>query len=239
MRPQLEVFGDARRLAARAAELFEGQISFARRERGRVSIALSRPTPPEVFERIGRARIPRRDVHVLQVDERKAAKDSDERNLKLVKRELSSWLATAELHAMPVDGALARGAAAYEQTLVELCGRRPVIDLVHLGLGPDGHTASLLPGDPVLDVRDRCVAVTKRHKGHQRMTLTYPVLDRARLVVFIVTGEEKRDALARVLRGDRAMPAARLGASNVVILADRAAAAGVSGAGSGPRAASR
>ncbi len=224
MNPRLEVFADLRRLSERAAEVFEGQISFASRERGRVSVALSRPTPREVFERIARIRIPRHDVDVFQVDERKTAKDSDERNLKLLKREVSPWLSAAELHEMPVDGTLSRGASAYEKTLADICGRRPVIDLVHLGLGPDGHTASLLPGDDVLDVRDRFVATTKKHGGYQRMTLTYPVLDRARLVVFIVTGEEKAEALARVLRGDGAMPAARLRSPNVLVLADRAAA---------------
>jgi 6-phosphogluconolactonase len=226
VKPRLEVFADLRRLADRAAEVFEGQIAYASRERGRASVAVSRPTPHEVFERIGRTRIPRRDVDIFQVDERKAEKDSDDRNLKHVKRELSSWLETATLHAMPVDGVLSRGATAYERELIDVCGRRPMIDLVHLGLGPDGHTASLVPGDPVLDVRDRHVAVTKPHKRHRRMTLTYPVLDRARLVVFVVTGEGKAEALARVLRGDKNMPAARLAASNVVILADRPAASG-------------
>jgi 6-phosphogluconolactonase len=224
VKPQLEVFADPRRLAERAAEVFEGQISYASRERGRVSIALSRPTPSEVFACIGDARLPRRDVDVFQVDERKVEKESTERNLKLVKHELTRWMGAVQLHPMPVDGALSRGADAYEKELIDVCGRRPVIDLVHLGLGPDGHTASLVGGDPVLDVRDRFVAATKKHKGHRRMTLTYPVLDAARLVVFVVTGEEKADALARVLRGDRSMPAARLRSSNVLILADRQAA---------------
>ena len=224
MNPRLEVFADLRRLADRAAEVFEGQMSFASRERGRVSVALSRPTPSEVFARIADVRLPRRDVDIFQVDERKVEKENTERNLKLLKHELEPWMNTAELHAMPVDGTLSRGADAYEETLIDVCGRRPVIDLVHLGLGPDGHTASLVPGDPVLDVRDRFVAGTKMHKGHLRMTLTYPVLNAARLVVFVVTGEEKADALARVLRGDREMPAARLQAPNVLILADRAAA---------------
>ena len=224
MRPRLEVFRDLERLAERAAEVREGLMSYASRERGRVSVALSRPTPREVFERIGRVRLPRRDVRLFQVDEREVKEDSDDRNLHLIKRELAAWVDASELHAMPVEGDLGKGAELYEEELAAACGHRPVIDLVHLGLGPDGHTASLLPGDPVLDVTDSSVATTERHKGYRRMTLTYPVLDRARLVVFVVTGEEKAEALSRVLRGDREMPAARLQASNVLILADVAAA---------------
>jgi 6-phosphogluconolactonase len=99
-----------------------------------------------------------------------------------------------------------------------------VLDLVHLGLGPDGHTASLVPGDPVLAVTDRAVALAGPYQGHRRMTLTFPVLDRARRILWLATGAEKKPMLARLRAGDRSIPAGRVSSERALLLTDRAAA---------------
>ncbi len=128
---------------------------------------------------------------------------------------------------MPVESAdLDEAAARYAQTLVDIAGSPPVLDLVHLGLGPDGHTASLVPGDPVLDVTDADVALTGLYQGRRRMTLTYPALNRARRVLWLITGEDKAAMLVRLRRGDPAIPAGRVRQDHAVVLADRAARSG-------------
>ena len=126
---------------------------------------------------------------------------------------------------MPVESPdLAVAAARYAQTLGEIAGQPPVLDLVHLGLGPDGHTASLVPGDLVLDVTDADVTLTGVYQGRRRMTLTYPVLNRARRVLWVVTGGEKAGMLGRLSAGDPSIPAGRVRQDRALLLADRAAA---------------
>jgi 6-phosphogluconolactonase/glucosamine-6-phosphate isomerase/deaminase len=126
---------------------------------------------------------------------------------------------------MPVESTdLEAAAKQYAETLAKIAGSPPVLDLVHLGLGPDGHTASLVPGDPVLQVNDAQVAATGVYQGRRRLTLTYPVLNRARRVLWLVTGAEKVEMLARLRAADPSIPAGRVNQERALILADRAAA---------------
>jgi 6-phosphogluconolactonase len=168
-------------------------------------------------------------VQLFQVDERIAPPGDPDRNLTHIAESLLAHapLPPAQVHALPVEAADPAAAARdYGALLRALCGTPPVLDLVHLGLGPDGHTASLLPGDPVLDVSDAEVAVTGVYQGHRRLTLTYPVLDRARRVLWLATGADKRLMLARLRAGDTGIPAGRVAAANASLLTDRAAAGG-------------
>jgi 6-phosphogluconolactonase/glucosamine-6-phosphate isomerase/deaminase len=156
---------------------------------------------------------------ILQVDERIAPEGDPDRNLTHLHESLSEP-ALQRLLPMPVnDDDVEAGAERYGGALPD------AIDLVHLGLGPDGHTASLVPGDPVLEVRDRPVAITGReYQGHRRMTLTYPVLAAAGSLLFLVTGAEKQDALRKLLAGDDSIPAGPLGNQQGTIVADVGAA---------------
>jgi 6-phosphogluconolactonase/glucosamine-6-phosphate isomerase/deaminase len=130
-----------------------------------------------------------------------------------------------QLHAMPVEAHDLKAAAnRYARTLQELAGSPPVLDLVHLGLGPDGHTASLVPGDPVLDVTDADVALTGPYQWRCRMTLTYPIINRARRILWLIPGSDKAGPLARLRDADGAIPAGRVRQDQALVLADRAAA---------------
>jgi len=164
-------------------------------------------------------------TEIFQVDERVAPAGSDERNLTHLVAALSIG-AQGSIRPMPVtDPDLEPAAGLYAASLPD------ALDLAHLGIGPDGHTASLVPGDPVLEVTDRRVAVTAgEYRGVRRMTLTYPELGRVRSLLWVVTGEEKRDALARLLDRDPSIPAGRVEPSgDSLVLADRAAADDVLG----------
>jgi 6-phosphogluconolactonase len=184
-------------------------------------------TPWEMLRILADLDVPWRHVRIVQVDERVAPASGPDRNIEIVRRTLlaKTALPAENLYPMPVEESdLAAAAARYARTLEKLAGSPPVIDLIHLGLGADGHTASLVPGDPVLELTKVWVGITGTYQGHRRMTVTYPVLDRARTVLFVVTGDEKAEALLCLSRHDSTSPAGRIADSDIVVLADRAAA---------------
>jgi 6-phosphogluconolactonase len=196
--------------------------------RGRFVMAVSGGhTPWQMLRALAAETVPWEGLHVVQVDERVAPAGHPDRNLTHLRESLleNAPLRPEQIYAMPVEEQdLAAGAARYALTLREIAGAPPVLDLAHLGLGPDGHTASLVPGDPALDVTDTDVALTGVYQGRRRMTLTYPVLNRSRRVLWVVTGNEKVDMLRRLCDGDVSIPAGRVRQDQALVLADRAAA---------------
>jgi 6-phosphogluconolactonase len=217
----LEVSPDEKAAARRAAELIAAAGAAAVADHGSFSFAMSGGRSPwSMLAILGELeQMPWRETELFQVDERIASPGSDERNLTHMVLGLSMDHQSA-LRPMPVTNRdLDAAAHEYETSLPER------LDLVHLGLGPDGHTASLVPGDPVLEVTDRRVAMTTdEYQGHRRMTLTYRALAEARQVLFLVTGEEKRDPLQQLIAADPSIPAGRVRNDSISIIADRAAA---------------
>lgn len=218
MQHELEVAPDASSVAAQAATYVAARARVAVSERGRFTFAVSGGhTPWAMFAELARRDVPWADVELYQVDERVAPDGDPDRNLTHLRESIGD--APARVHPMPVnDSDLDKAAAEYAMVLPQR------FDLVHLGLGPDGHTASLVPGDPVLEVADALVAVTQPYQGHRRMTLTYPALTRADQLLWLVTGSDKRDPLAKLLAGDQSIPAGRVLATRSLVLADEAAA---------------
>lgn len=224
---KIEVLPDAAAVAARGAAFVAAAARAAVAARGTFTLAVSGGhTPWKMLAALAREDVPWRNVQILQVDERVAAAGDADRNLTHLRQSLlaEAPITPAQIHPMPVEETdLEAGAAHYGATLRELAGDPAVIDLVHLGLGPDGHTASLVPNDPVLQVTDRDVAITGMYQDRRRMTLTYPALDRARQILWVVTGADKVNALARLRRGDPSIPGGRVANADMLVLADRAA----------------
>jgi 6-phosphogluconolactonase len=184
-------------------------------------------TPWQMLRALAHEEVPWKSVHVAQVDERLAPAGDLDRNLTHLRETLLEHapLPAKQLYAMPVEEADIEAAArSYARLLEQIAGTPPVLDLAHLGLGPDGHTASLVPSDPVLKVTDRDVALTGLYQNRRRMTLTYPMLNRSRRILWVVTGPDKAAALARLCEGDLTIPAGRIRRTDALILADRAAA---------------
>ena len=228
---KIEVLADDESVAREAAAVIAAEARAAVAERGAFVMAVSGGrTPWMMLRALSSQDVPWDKLHMVQVDERVAPAGHPDRNLTHLRDTLLKHapLPADRIHAMPVEASdLEAGAAQYSMTLQKVAGSPPVLDLVHLGLGPDGHTASLVPGDPVLDVTEVDVAVTGVYQGRRRMTLTYPILNRARRIVWLITGSEKARMLARLRDGDRAIPAGRIRQGQALVLADRAAATGL------------
>src|SRR5262245_2217283 len=225
---RIEVLADADAVAKKAAALIAAEARDAVASRGRFVMAVSGGHTPWVMLRaLAEQDVPWASVHIFQVDERVAPEGHTDRNLTHLRASLLEHapLPSAQIYAMPVEEPdLHAAAAKYAAELERIAGSPPVLDLVHLGLGPDGHTASLVPGDPVLDVTDSDVAMTGVYQGRNRLTLTYPVINRARLILWLVTGNEKVPMYKRLQAGDPSIPAGRVLQKNAVLLADRSAA---------------
>ncbi len=226
------------RWAGRAADVMAASIGQAIARSGRCLMALSGgSTPVPVFEELAGREVLWDRVTILQVDERLVPADDPARNLADQQAALgylgATWLP------LPVDELLARSPSAsgpereraeltvldeFIADLVDLADQPPILDLVHLGLGDDGHTASLFPGDPLVDELRSPVGLTEVQNGVQRISLTRPVLDRARMVVWLVRGASKAGPLGRLLAGDLSIPAGLIRPAHSVVLADAEAA---------------
>ncbi len=217
MHHDLHISNDASTVAANAARYVAQQARAAVADHGRFTFAVSGGhTPWAMFAELRNEDMPWASAELFQVDERIAPDGDPDRNLTHLRESIGDT--PAGVHPMPVtDPDLQAAASAYATVLPHR------FDLVHLGLGPDGHTASLIPGDPVLEITDALVAMTQPYQGHRRMTLTYPALARADQLLWLVTGADKHDALARLLAGDESVPAGRVLATRSLIMVDEAA----------------
>jgi 6-phosphogluconolactonase len=225
---KLEVFDDVDAVARAGAATIACAARAVSAARGRFALAVSGGHTPWIMLRaLASEDVPWASVHVFQVDERVAPEGDPDRNLTHLRESLlhRAPLRPEQIHAMPVESHdLEAAPLEYAEVLRAISGSPPVLDLVHLGLGPDGHTASLVPGDAVLNVADADVALTGIYQGRRRMTLTYPVINRARRILWVVTGSEKAEALHRLSEGDTSIPAGRVSREQALVLVDRTAA---------------
>jgi len=224
----IQIFSDAEEVANEAAKLIAMIARQSVEERGRFVLAVSGGrTPWQMLRALGKEELPWKSVHVFQVDERIAPLGHPDRNLTHLCDCLlgNSPIIEHHIYAMPVEwNDLEFASGEYCDMLSEHAGSPSIIDLVHLGLGTDGHTASLVPEDSVLEISDHDVAITDIYQGRQRMTLTYPIINRSRNIMWVITGAEKAPMLKRLLIADSSIPAGRISQDKAFVLADRNAA---------------
>ena len=227
---EIQILADAAAVAQEAARFIASEARSAVAARGRFVMAVSGGhTPWQMLRELAGETVPWESVHVVQVDERIAPAGDPDRNLTHLRESLLEHapLPPNQIYAMPVEEADPEAAArSYALILERIAGTPPVLDLAHLGLGPDGHTASLIPGDPVLNVIDRDVATTGVYQNRRRMTLTYPMLNRSRRILWVATGEGKAGMIARLGAADPSIPGGRIRQDHALLMADRAAVGG-------------
>ncbi len=225
---RIDVGDDEAVVAQRAAALIAQTINAAVAARGRACLAFSGGRSPwPMMRALADADVRWRHVHVFQTDERVAPVDDPARTLPQLRDAFLSHvpIPADHVHPMPVDDSDVDAAAQRYATILErLAGTPCVLDLVHLGLGDDGHTASLIPSDEALNVSTADVTLSGPYQGHRRMTLTFPLLNRAKAVLWLVTGQGKAGILRRLWDGDYEIPAGRVRRDRAVIVTDRAAA---------------
>lgn len=224
----LQILDSPEAVARKAAGIIAACARDAIAVRGNFSMAVSGGRTPWVMLReLAAESLPWQKVHIFQIDERVAPAGDPDRNLTHLQASLLTHapIPPENIHAMRVEESdLDSAASKYSETLKKFCGTPPVLDLAHLGMGPDGHCASLVPNDSVLNVNDRDVAMTAgAYQGRRRMTLTYPMINRSRKILWLITGADKASMLPRMLRGDTSIPAGRILQDRATVLADKAA----------------
>ena len=225
----VEILPDGNSLANRAAMIIAEHARAAVAARGRFVMAVSGGKSPWLMlADLAHEDVPWANVHVFQIDERIAPAGDPDRNYMHLRASLLEHapIPPQQIYPMPVEESDVEAAAGeYARTLESIAGKPPVLDLAHLGLGPDGHTASLIPGDPVLNVTDRDIAITGVYQGRRRMTMTYPVINRARKILWLVSGKDKVNAFPKLKAADPSIPAGRISQQQALLLADKEAAA--------------
>lgn len=221
MEPTLEICEDAEAAMRRAASFIAARLQEALDQRGRASLALSGGrTPARMCALLAAEDLAWTDIDVFQVDERIAPLDHQDRNAVLLRAAFGRRVdrSAERFHWMPVDGEDLEDAA--RRYAREIEDRYAALDVVHLGLGDDGHTASLFPGAPELEASERVTLTASEHLGRRRMTMTLPLINSARQIVWLVVGQDKRRVLARLIDGDPALVAGRVRRNDALIVTD-------------------
>ena len=225
-----EIFPQAEQVAARGAAYLEQAIRGALTHQKSFSLAISGGrTPWEMLKLLSKADLPWQRINLFQVDERVAPDGHPDRNLTQLFQAIAGTPMVTQLRIFPMPVTaedLDAAATEYTEVLNEVTEGKG-LDLIHLGLGSDGHTASLVPGDEVLAVQNRLVACTQNnYQGRIRMTLTYPLLNAAKQILWVVTGSEKKEMVQRMLQQDPSIPAGSIRSENALLLVDQAAIEG-------------